>query len=159
MLQTIAAGLPSAAQAADTLTAHAPSGFADLAPDLSRLEAEHWVLCVIGYGVCFLVLLGLTVLFTLFQRVLEARLRRGAQAAGEPVQDTSGELNAAIALALHLHFSALHDRENAVLTIERRQAIYSPWSSKLYGVRGFGQRSQRPQTAVPNRFPLKVQEH
>ena len=159
MLQMIAAGTALGAQAADTVATAAPHGLAEMSLDFSKLEASHWELCAIGYGVCFLVLLGLSVLFTVFQKVLESRLRRTAAVTGVPLQDTSGEVNAAIAMALHLHFGAIHDRENTVLTIERRQAAYSPWSSKIYGIRGFGQRSQRPVTAIPNRFPLKVQEH
>lgn len=147
----------------DSLAAAAaatPSGLGDLHISLSNLEAGHWELCVIGYAVCFLVLLGLAVMFTLFQRLLKQRLKPAdPAAAAAPEEDISGEINAAIAMALHLHFSALHDRENTVLTIERQHATYSPWSSKIYGVRGFGQRSQRPVSSIPNRFPLKVQEH
>lgn len=159
MIQMIAAGTALGAQAADTVATVSPHGFAEMTLDFSKLEASHWVLCTIGYVVCFLVLLGLTILFSLFQKVLEARTRRTAEATGVPLQDTSGEIDAAIALALHLHFGAIHDRESTVLTIERRQATYSPWSSKIYGVRGFGQRAQRPVGGLPNRFPLRVQEH
>lgn len=45
------------------------------------------------------------------------------------------EINATIALAIHLHFSEKHDRESAVLTINRVAKLYSPWSSKIYGLR------------------------
>lgn len=45
------------------------------------------------------------------------------------------EVNAAIALALYLYKSQLHDQENAVLTINRVSRVYSPWSSKIYSMR------------------------
>ena len=106
----------------------APNGLGDLQISFSNLELSHIELCLIGYGVCFLVLLSLAVIFTLFQKALKSRVNRVQQGAAQVEEDLSGEVNAAIALALHLHFSALHDRENTVLTIERRQSTYSPCS-------------------------------
>lgn len=50
-----------------------------------------------------------------------------------PGQD-SGEVIAAIAMALHEHLDT-HDRENTVLTINKVKRAYSPWSSKIYGLR------------------------
>lgn len=50
-----------------------------------------------------------------------------------PGQD-SGEVIAAIAMALHDHLDT-HDRENTVLTINKVKRAYSPWSSKIYGLR------------------------
>lgn len=46
----------------------------------------------------------------------------------------SGEVIAAIAMALHDHLDA-HDRESAVLTINKVRRAYSPWSSKIYSMR------------------------
>lgn len=48
---------------------------------------------------------------------------------------TSGEINAAIALAIHLHLQELHDEQNTILTIKKNAKPYSPWSSKIYGLR------------------------
>jgi hypothetical protein len=50
-------------------------------------------------------------------------------------EEITGEVNAAIALALHLYVSELHDHEDAVLTIKKVARTYSPWSSKIYGLR------------------------
>jgi glutaconyl-CoA/methylmalonyl-CoA decarboxylase subunit delta len=44
----------------------------------------------------------------------------------------SGEVVAAIALALQSHLFELHDEERTVLTISKVSRPYSPWSSKLY---------------------------
>ena len=46
----------------------------------------------------------------------------------------SGEEIAAIVMALHDHLDA-HDTENTILTINRVKRAYSPWSSKIYGLR------------------------
>ena len=49
----------------------------------------------------------------------------------------SGELNAAIALALYLYHSQIHDIESFKITINKVSRNYSPWSSKIYGLRRF----------------------
>ena len=46
----------------------------------------------------------------------------------------SGEEIAAIAMALHDHLDT-HDQENTILTINKVKRAYSPWSSKIYGLR------------------------
>jgi len=47
---------------------------------------------------------------------------------------TDGEL-AAIAIAIYQYSQDLHDIEETVLTINRAAKVYSPWSSKIYGLR------------------------
>ena len=47
----------------------------------------------------------------------------------------SGEVFAVIALALYSMEEEMHDEENTVLTIRRVVRPYSPWSSKIYGLR------------------------
>jgi Na+-transporting methylmalonyl-CoA/oxaloacetate decarboxylase gamma subunit len=41
---------------------------------------------------------------------------------------------AAIATALNLFFSNVHDEESNVITIKRIERRYSPWNSKIYGI-------------------------
>ena len=53
--------------------------------------------------------------------------------ADAPAHD-SGEEIAAIVMALHEHLNA-HDQENTILTINKVKKAYSPWSSKIYGLR------------------------
>ncbi|MGE0019977.1 MAG: OadG family transporter subunit [Draconibacterium sp.] len=50
-------------------------------------------------------------------------------------EEMSGEVNAAIAMALHLYQNEMHDYENTVLTIQKVSRTYSPWSSKIYTLR------------------------
>lgn len=49
----------------------------------------------------------------------------------------TGEVNAAIAMALYLYSVELHDAESAILTINKVSRTYSPWSSKIYGLRKY----------------------
>ncbi|MBO5296403.1 MAG: OadG family protein [Candidatus Homeothermus sp.] len=46
----------------------------------------------------------------------------------------SGEEIAAIVMALNDHLNA-HDKESTILTINKVRKSYSPWSSKIYGLR------------------------
>jgi Na+-transporting methylmalonyl-CoA/oxaloacetate decarboxylase gamma subunit len=59
-------------------------------------------------------------------------------AAEQPKKDDLGEIgrvNAVIALALNQYLEDVHDYENTVLTINKIVRPYSPWSSKIYGLR------------------------
>lgn len=47
----------------------------------------------------------------------------------------TGEVNAAIALALHMYSAQAHDIENTNMTIKKISRPYSPWSSKIYTLR------------------------
>lgn len=53
--------------------------------------------------------------------------------------NTADEI-AAIAMALQMYREELHDRESSVLTINRVARAYSPWSSKIYGLRQFNKK-------------------
>lgn len=54
-------------------------------------------------------------------------------------EDLSGDVYAAIAAAIYMYQSELHDEENTILTIEKVSRTYSPWSSKLYGMNPYFQ--------------------
>ncbi|NWG28267.1 MAG: OadG family protein [Ignavibacteriaceae bacterium] len=95
---------------------------------------------VIGYVIVFIALLLLYLVFYNISKVLTLKLRRLLRREGiidKEKKDISipGEVNAAIAMALHLYFQEVHDEETAILTINRASKIYSPWSSKIYGLR------------------------
>jgi hypothetical protein len=47
----------------------------------------------------------------------------------------NSEVAVAIAMALHELNQEVHDVENAVLTFGFNGKVYSPWSSKIYGLR------------------------
>lgn len=91
------------------------------------------------------VFLGLLLLYLIFKQVGKAAIaasKRNAQkAAGETSSvsadagQESGEIFAAIASALYEMSDDNHDVENTVLTIRKVARTYSPWSSKIYGLR------------------------
>lgn len=94
----------------------------------------------LGYAVVFIALVFLYGFITFFTRFLSKKQRsklrkEGHVAAENPDLSVSGEVSAAIASAIYLHFAESHDIENTVLTIKKIQRPYSPWSSKLYGLR------------------------
>jgi Na+-transporting methylmalonyl-CoA/oxaloacetate decarboxylase gamma subunit len=108
------------------------------------LKIDPWGIgmTVIGYVVVFLALLFLYVIFSNLTKLLNVNVKRLLRKEGKDdvtAKDlsVSGEVNAAIAMAIHLYYSEIHDKEDAVLTINKVSRTYSPWSSKIYGVRQF----------------------
>lgn len=90
------------------------------------------------------VFLGLLVLFLVFKMTgkasIAASARRAQKATGaEAVVATPGELSGevlvAIGMALYELNEDAHDIESTVLTIQKVKRTYSPWSSKIYGLR------------------------
>lgn len=108
---------------------------------ISRIfESDGLFISVIGYVIVFLALLILYIFIANLQKILSLKLRKklkseGHKSADEKDLSISGEVSAAISMALHLHFAEVHDFENTVLTIKKVQRAYSPWSSKLHGLR------------------------
>ncbi len=105
-------------------------------------ESGGIMISVVGYLIVFLALVFLYVIFANMRKVLLFKQRKklkeqGHRAADNPEISLSGEVSAAISTALHLHFEELHDVEDTILTIKKVQRPYSPWSSKLYGLRQF----------------------
>ncbi len=50
-------------------------------------------------------------------------------------QESELEVVAAIGLAIHQYLEDMHDYEKTVMTIRKVVKPYSPWSSKIYGLR------------------------
>lgn len=99
----------------------------------------------------------LSVLFLLFGKISTmVQSRRKLKARGMTKADIdddheavdSGEVIAAISLALAEHFDSHHDIEDTILTMRRIRRAYSPWSSKIYNMR-------RPMEPNRNPAPLK----
>ncbi|MDR3227105.1 MAG: lamin tail domain-containing protein [Prevotellaceae bacterium] len=87
----------------------------------------------------------LILLFFCFKRLAKFHLKtskkKAAEAQGididkvEYAGEETGDIYAAIALALRLYQDDIHDFEDMVVTIEREDKIYSPWNSKLQSLR------------------------
>ena len=88
----------------------------------------------------------LSILFLCFGKVSESLISKQKQNAAKKAQlrgaehhDStevdSGEVIAAISMALSEHFGDGHDMEDTILTIRRMKRAYSPWNSKIYNIR------------------------
>jgi glutaconyl-CoA/methylmalonyl-CoA decarboxylase subunit delta len=107
------------------------------------------IMAMLGMGIVFIALFLLYIVFAntpvLFTFSFKQRLKNALRFKKKdelPVisqkfkqEELSGEVNAAIAAAIHLYRSELHDFEDTVLTIRKVSRTYSPWSSKIYGIR------------------------
>ena len=93
---------------------------------------------LISICLVFGILVLLVWIMKLFGMIFVSRRKAAAAAtqSGKPVEQ--GQLHeeeiAAIAPALKLYRSALHDRESEVLTILSIKRAYSPWNSKIHGL-------------------------
>lgn len=107
------------------------------------VNTETWTLTVVGYLIVFIALVALITVFSLLPKLFKIQLKRKIQAEGKTPEeidldkDISGDETAAIAMALHLYFNDQHDHESNIITIKRIKRRYTPWSSKIYGVRNF----------------------
>ncbi len=108
--------------------------------DLDKITSDSIIMVIIGYTVVFAALLILYSIFLLFSKILIYRAKAKCKQKGrtkcvenEEFQ-VSGDINAAISMALYLYFEQIHDEESGILTVKRISRPYSPWSSKIYGV-------------------------
>jgi glutaconyl-CoA/methylmalonyl-CoA decarboxylase subunit delta len=110
------------------------------------------LMALLGMGIVFFALLMLYIIFTntprLYTASFKAKLKELSPFRKKPevvaipeasqkekLDHLTGEVNAAIAAAIHLYRFELHDFEDTVLTIKKVSRTYSPWSSKIYGLR------------------------
>lgn len=113
------------------------------AEKFGKLDPMGIAMAIIAMSVVFSALALLSLIFRNINKVynftfkdLFRRKRKEISVSTETtVEGIPGEVAAAIALALHLYQQQIHDNENTVLTIQRVSRLYSPWSSKIYGLR------------------------
>ncbi|MGB5988290.1 MAG: OadG family protein [Marinifilaceae bacterium] len=105
---------------------------------LSAEMTEGYTVALVGYSIVFLALVAMIIVFTNIPRLLKLNLKRKLEKEGKVVKADSlnidGNVNAAIAMAIHMYFDEMHDEESGVITIQKVKKSYSPWSSKIYGV-------------------------
>lgn len=109
--------------------------------ETSEIISQGITIAITGYLIVFLALVMLYYVFSLLSKVLIKNQKRKLAKSGKIINDEkelhiSGEVTAAISLAIFL-FSELHDKESDVLTIKRISKAYSPWNSRIYGMRFF----------------------
>ncbi len=153
---------PDGVPAGDILADPTPSEETNYLPEseiahkMTQAEKAHnaavndsWggAITIIAMGIVIAALAVLSLLFLGFGKISQALLvrnKRATKAAASDAADTtaeeqhdidSGEVIAAIAMALSEHFAEGHDLEETILTIRKLQKAYSPWSSKIYNLR------------------------
>ena len=99
------------------------------------------IIAVVGYTIVFSALVILYFTFYFLPKILNWNTRRrlaqeGKLSTTEEEVIITGEVAAAIAMAIY-HCRDLHDDESDVITINKVSKAYSPWSSKIYGLRNF----------------------
>jgi len=119
-------------------------------PTTLNIPAQGWTISIVGWLIVFTALVALVILFTQLPKLVyyktrkklrqekKAKMATRKAAAGEKGDDhlqISGDESAAIAMALQLFFGELHDEESNIIQIKRINKRYSPWSSKIYGLR------------------------
>lgn len=106
------------------------------------ITPQAWSITIVGWLIVFFALVCLIIIFTQVPKLLNINIKSKLRKQGkehvaakvgthEPI---SGEETAAIAMALNMYMNEQHDEESGVLTIQRIQRRYSPWSSKIYGL-------------------------
>ena len=104
--------------------------------------ASALTLVTFGFAMVFVILIALVALISVFGKLLAKKvvISKPANTSNEIEEDEtfedhlSADYSAAIALALHLAYSDVHDVESQIITIKKVERRYSPWSSKIYGI-------------------------
>lgn len=117
--------------------------------DFAKNDPNGFSMTVMAMCIVFGALLVLCLCFYFVGMIGKSTHRlKKAEAMGVHVTEVakgdhdSGEEIAAISMALHEHFNK-HDNESFMLTVKKMKRAYSPWSSKIYGLRETPQRHHR----------------
>jgi len=112
--------------------------------DFSAIDGFALTVTVVGYGIVFMALVFMYFVYTMMPKVINMNIRQKLRKQGKHKEaevesmEITGEVNAAISVALHLYFNEMHDEESNVMTIKKVSKRYSPWSSKIYGLNTYG---------------------
>ena len=107
---------------------------------LSKIT-ENLEVALVGYTIVFAALVLLYAIFSNMPKLINYLAKKRLRAEGKveiaekDTLDITGPEAAAIAMAIHQYFEEQHDEESNVITIKKVSRRYSPWSSKLYGMR------------------------
>ncbi|MDE6296236.1 MAG: OadG family protein [Muribaculaceae bacterium] len=117
---------------------------AEKAANAAENDSAGGAITLIAMCIVIGALVILSILFLIFGKI-SARYQTYKKKQAHGVSDSdaddhheendSGEVIAAIAMALAEHFGQGHDMEDTILTIKRMRKAYSPWNSKIYNIR------------------------
>jgi glutaconyl-CoA/methylmalonyl-CoA decarboxylase subunit delta len=105
----------------------------------SIIAGDGIMISIIGIIVVFTSLTLLSVLIRGIGKWVKSQQRRRVavedrENGSPPKNGISGEVVAAIGMALHEYLYELHDEEKTIITIQKVSKPYSPWSSKFYNM-------------------------
>ncbi|MFC2152661.1 OadG family protein [Bacteroidota bacterium] len=109
--------------------------------DLSSVTESGLTIALVGWLIVFAALVLLVIIFTQTPKLIyynsRKKLKQKTKQTSVNKDDlhVTGDVSAAISMALYLFYDELHDEESNVITIQRVRKVYSPWSSKIYGLR------------------------
>ncbi|MFI3265591.1 MAG: OadG family protein [Rikenellaceae bacterium] len=134
-----------AAEAAAPASAHATTVQKDTPNHERILESDPYGigLAVTSMSVVFSSLFLLYVVFRSIGMIMMWNEKRRKKSVAKHIEHHnedaksvfSGEIAAAITLAIQMYENDMHDKESTVLTINRVAKAYSPWNSKIHGLR------------------------
>jgi Na+-transporting methylmalonyl-CoA/oxaloacetate decarboxylase gamma subunit len=111
------------------------------AEEFARLDPYGLAMVIIAMTIVFTVLITLFLSFKYIAKLYNINFRKQFKRTHPGVEvpaqseEISGETLAAISLALHLYHKELQGMDDAFITIKNATKKYSPWSSKIYGLR------------------------
>lgn len=113
------------------------------AAEFGQMDPNGLAMTIIAMGVVFSSLIVLYLSFKYIARLYNLDIKKyfrknhPAVETQEAVEEISGETMAAISLAIHLYTQQMQGMDDAVITIRNVSKTYSPWSSKIYGLRKY----------------------
>lgn len=117
---------------------------AEKAKNAAENDRFGGAITIIAMCIVLSALVILSILFLCFGKistaVMSSKKRKAHGVTAETSEEhhdelDSGEVIAAIGMALAEHFGQGHDMEDTILTIKRMKKSYSPWNSKIYNMR------------------------
>jgi len=114
-----------------------------------KVDKTGAIMAITAMSVVFLALIFLYIIFkyigiySIRSEAKRAAAVSGGKLSATTITETSGEVYAAIAISIELYRlqDEVHDIENTILTMDKVARTYSPWSSKLYGLREVPQKT------------------
>lgn len=111
------------------------------AEEFGKMDPTGIAMAMIAMSIVFAALIILYITFKYLARLYNIDLKKRFRKSRSNIEiidehdEISGETLAAISLALHLYHQQMQGLEDAVITFKNAAKTYSPWSSKIYGLR------------------------
>jgi len=105
------------------------------AEEFGNMDPWGGAMAIIAMTVVFVALI---LLYFCFKYVGKYYIWKGAGITKKKIavlEENPEDVIPAIALAIYFYNEQIHDEERAILTIQKVAKTYSPWSSKIYGLR------------------------